>query len=479
MNQPTSLAYLFYAVACALATIGCRTEPAQQVTVVACAKDGTCPAGRCCAAGLCQSCSDASSGASSDAASSTEAGANRGQGSDGAATSADASAETAAVCEADPSGGPSPRGDVAAGYVGGKLVVLYGDEGAPIQCQANPKYTSDAHLFDPCKGWEAPKSATMPPPRARAAQAYDRDHDALWLFGGRYRKTNSGPYTNYNDLWRYGGSDGQMLLVDEGKAGPSARSNSCMGYQRQTQKLWVFGGNSSTSGLQFTPLADLWSYDTSSAQWAKPTTTGKAPSARLFHSCAVSDDGKVLVVYGGGGVNAFQGPFFGDTFVLDLTTLAWSAIEGQAPMARIKAGMAPAPDSPAIWLFGGHDDGAVGNRNDLWTFDTAKLAWNQLRKGDLGANANPDVVHKPAHAFCDFPPDFMLVDKDSPERREAMGLTADAQGNLWMFGGKSDCGVLRDVWRYQPKADQWINLDDTTIGWSCDRYKKPCNTLCN
>lgn len=467
------------ALACAawsaFALGACGQEPAKQVTVVACAKDGSCPNGLGCVAGLCQ----AGGAVGSDATANADGGTNRGSGSDAAANGADGAPEVAAVCEADPSGGPSPRGDVAAGYAGGKLLVLYGDEGAPLQCQSNPKYTTDAHVFDPCKGWEAPKSAAMPPPRARAALAYDRDQDALWVFGGRYRKANSGPYTNFNDLWRYGGADGQLLLIDEGKAGPSARSNSCLGYQRQTKKLWVFGGNSSTSGLQFTPLADLWSYDVNSAQWAKVSTTGKAPSARLFHSCAVSDDGKVLVVYGGGGVNAFQGPFYGDTFVLDLQSMAWSAIAGPAPMARIKAGMAPAPDSAEIWLFGGHDDGDVGNRNDLWLFDTASLGWKRVHKGDLGANDSPDVVNKPANAFCDFPPDFMRVDKASPERREAMGLTADAKGNLWMFGGKSDCGVLRDVWRYEPKAAQWVNLDDTTIGWSCDRYKKPCNTLCN
>ncbi len=470
-NGPGALAALF----CAIAAVACA-ESAKQVTVVACAKDGTCPSGQCCSAGLCQPCG----AASSDSATAADGAAGGGQAGDAAALGGgEVAAEAAAVCEADPSGGPSPRGDVAAGYAGGKLVVLYGDEGAPLQCQSNPKYTSDAHVFDPCKGWEAPKSAAMPAPRARAALAYDRDNDALWLFGGRYRKTNSGPYTNYNDLWRYGGSDGQMLLVDEGKAGPAARSNTCMGYQRQTQKLWVFGGNSSTSGLQFTPLADLWSYDAGSAQWAKVATTGTAPSARLFHSCAVSDDGKLLLVYGGGGVNAFQGPFYGDTFVLDLATLVWSTVAGPAPMARIKAGMATAPDSSTIWLFGGHDDGAVGNRNDLWQFDAAQLGWKVIHKGDLGANDNPDVVFKPANAFCDFPPDFMVLDKASPERREAMGLTADTKGNLWMFGGKSDCGVLRDVWRYEPKGAGWVNLDDTTIGWSCDRYKKPCNTLCN
>jgi len=358
-------------------------------------------------------------------------------------------------------------------------VVLFGDEGAPIQCQPAPKYATNAFLFDPCKGWTPHAPVDGPPPRARSSAAYDRDADALFFYGGRFRAGSSGPYTNYGDLWRYDGGSGTWLQLDNGKGGPTARSNAAIGYRRQTQAVVLFGGNTSASGLQYSPQNDTWLYEIAQAKWVKLATKGQAPVPRLFHSAAVSDDGAFLVVVGGGGADALTGSFYDDTWLLNLDTLQWTKAAGPGPKARIKAGFAPAPATTKLWLFGGHDDGSVGNRNDLWIFDTATGGWQNVLEGDKGAGGDPNQTFKPANAFCDFPPDFMQIDKASPERREAMIFSADAKGDLWMFGGKSDCGVLRDVWRYDTAAKVWLNPDDTSIGWSCERYKKPCQTLCN
>lgn len=451
--------------------LGCTA--AAPKTVIACAADGTCPAGTVCVSGVCLA------GQPVDA---QTAGADAAKSADAVAGDAAETADTLSnFCgePPDPSGGPSARGDVAAGFAGGKLIVLYGDEGAPVQCQPAPKYAKDAYVFDPCKGWAPLTNAPMPPPRARAALAYDRDNDALWLYGGRFRAGSSGNYTNYGDLWRYGGADGQFLQVDDGKSGPAARSNACIGYHRQTQTIYVFGGNTSASGLNYAVQNDLWKYDPSGGGWSKLKPSGTPPAARLFHSCAITDDGKSMVVFGGGGADALTGSFYGDTSILDIDALKWSQVAGPGPKARIKAGMAPAHDSAHVWLFGGHDDGSVGNRNDLWSFSVEQKTWVARFKGDLGQGGDPDQINKSPNGFCDFPPDFMQLDKQSPERREAMGMTADAQGNLWVFGGKSDCGALRDVWKYDVVTTLWQNWDDTSTGWSCDRYKKPCQTLCN
>lgn len=453
------------------ASYGCQGAT---TTVVACAADGACPAGRHCVNQICEAGSpaDTQQTASSDSSGNSDST----SGSDGAKV-VDI---VTGLCDPDPTGGPSARGDLAGGLVGGKLVVLYGDEGAPVQCQPAPKYATDAHAFNPCKGWEKLDTATLPPARARASSAYDRDNDALFYFGGRFRAGSSGPYTNYGDLWRFAGQTGQSTQLHDGKTGgPTARSNSAIGYRRQTQEVYAFGGNTSSSGLNYAPQNDTWVFDVSGAKWSKVATTGTPPLARLFHAGAVSDDGKFLVIFSGGGADALTGSFYPDTWALDLDTLKWKEITGKGPKARIKAGLAPAPNSPFIWMFGGHDDGAVGNRNDLWSLDPVAGKWVLRFGGDLGSDGTPDTFNAKANAFCDFPPDFMQIDKKSPERREGAIFSADKDGNLWLFGGKSDCGALRDVWKYNIVSTLWENLDDTSTGWSCDRYKKPCNTLCN
>ncbi|MSP90998.1 MAG: hypothetical protein EXR79_04215 [Myxococcales bacterium] len=414
---------------------------------------------------------------------------------------------TGGPCDPNLAGGPSPRGDVGGGFAAGRLAVLFGDDGPPLQCQSNPKATTDGWLLDPCVGWKK-LVGDGPPPRARSASATDAVAGHVYVYGGRYRsaassgtlctgtagcpvsETCSGSkcqvgtkYTVYGDLWRLDVKAETWTLLDEGKApAPQPRSNTVLARHPQDSALWVMGGNLSGDGLAFAPMNDTWRYDVPTGVWAKQETKGPVPAARLFHSGVITADGTALIVVGGGGVGAFQGPFYRDAWRLDLANLTWSKLlaPAQQPMARIKAGLLAVPGQKRLLYFAGHDDGAVGNRNDLWWLDPVTGAWDVARIGDLGAGNDPDVPLKKANAFCDFPPDFTDVDLDSPERREAFLFDWDPKAQrAWLFGGKSDCGTLRDVWTLDPLKVQWTAIDDSTKGWSCVRYLKPCQTLCN
>ena len=484
----------------------CLVACAEPASVVACAADGTCPTGQHCAAGVCApgAPADATAGVASDTA-----------GQDAVGVKGDAAADTVAACDPPLGGGPSPRGDLAGGFVGDRLLVLYGDEGVPQSCQSNPKAALDAWIFSPCGGWQA-MTGVQPPPRARAASAVDAASQRLYFFGGRHRAAKPGSgsackvnaecptseectsgackvnaanlYSVYRDLWAWDAATSAWSLLADGKSAPPARSNAVLAVRPDDGSLWLHGGNASGNGLNFTPLADTWRYDPATAAWKVVTTTGKPPSARLFHAGAITSDGQSLVIFSGGDAGAFIGPFLGDTWRLDLETLAWKVLpkSGPQPLPRIKAGLLAIPGQKRLLMFGGHDDGAVGNRNDLWWLDPATGAWEVVRAGDLGKDNDPDVPFKKANAFCDFPPDFTQLDKDSPERREAFVWGWDpARKQAWLFGGKSDCGLLRDVWTLNPAAldsptvQPWQVVDDTPTGWSCGRYLSPCNTLCN
>jgi hypothetical protein len=458
---------------------GCgQASPVATKTVIACAADGTCPHSQCCVSGVCEAQGNCQGDAGSDGVASDAKGA-----SDAPATG-DGKASEAGTCDPNLAGGPTPRGDVAGGFVGGKLVVVFGDDGAPIQCQPNPKAVSDAWVLDPCVGWQA-MTGELPPPRARAASAVDPDNDQLWLYGGRYRSPTvaSGKYSVYGDLWRYDVKSGAWLFVHDGKsAAPQARSNTVLARRPGDGSLWLMGGNLSNDGLNFQPMNDVWRFAVGGGGWQKQQTQGTSPPVRLFHAGAITADGSSLVIVGGGGVGAFQGPFMQDAWRLDLDKLTWTPLKatGSQPLGRIKAGLVAVPGVPRLLLFGGHDDGPVGNRNDLWWLDPQTGAWEVARIGDLGAGNDPDMPFKKANAFCDFPPDFTQVDKDSPERREAFLFAWDpGSQRAWLFGGKSDCGTLRDIWTLDPRTLKWESIDDTPKGWSCVRYQSPCNTLCN
>jgi hypothetical protein len=395
------------------------------------------------------------------------------------ASSQDTTADTGAMCLADLSSGPSPRGESFGGFGGGSLLTLSGDEGVAQNCNPAPKPVADGWTFTPCVGWSSVDASNAPSPRARAVSTSDGGSN-VWVFGGRWRTASSGNYTLRNDTWQWSKASGWAQIDDGSTGGPKGRSSAVLGIDPTTGFLWLHGGNASNNGLAFTPLSDVWFFDPAFGGWQLMKTTGKAPVARIMHAGTVTRDGKWLVLFGGGDANAFQGPFFSDTWRMDLQTGAWEEIatSGSKPAARILGSMVASGGSKVL-LFGGHDGGDVGNRNDIWQLDVDAGTWTVLRKGDLGKGGDPDVLFKPANAACDFPADFMQLDLDSPERRESALLSWDDAGQkAWLFGGKGDCGPLRDVWTFDPGSSKWQVVDDTPKGWSCLRYVTPCGHLC-
>ena len=205
-----------------------------------------------------------------------------------------------------------------------------------------------------------------------------------------------------------------------------------------------------------------------SAPVAVDATDGPGP--RLFHAGAT--DGERLFVYGGGDENAFFGPFFGDLWSFDAESGQWTELHdgetGKAPRARIQANLAYDAATNRVILFGGHDDGAMGNNNELWAFDLATEKWDLIRQGD--------VENAPANGFCDFPVDFTEIDFEAPERRSQAAAALDPAGRLYVSGGKSDCGALDDVWAWTGAA--WDKRIDATSGLSCPRAYADCESLC-
>ncbi len=466
------------ALAMACTTTQSPGTPTEKV-VVACAKDGNCPAGKKCENEVCVDDANASADAGAADAGATDASATDAGPTDAGVVDAGPADTGTGTCDPTANTGPTPRGESVGGMIGGKFLVLYGDDGVPQNCNPALKPAKDAWVFDPCTSWTELDTAKLPDPRARGVSVVDGQGGYLYIYGGRYRPGSSGTYTVRKDLWRYNANNNTWLKLSD--QGPQGRSNTALSFRNKDGTLWLFGGNASASGMSFSPLGDLWKYDPASGVWESPKTTGKAPGKRLFHASAITSDGKYLVVFGGGGANAWQGPFYNDTYRLDLHTLTWTELKaaGAKPMGRIKHGMISFPGEKRLLLFGGHDDGPVGNRNDLWWLDADTGAWERIKKGDLGQNEDPTIIYKKANAFCDFPPDFMKVDMDSPERREAFIWNYDiVTGKIWMFGGKGDCGPLHDVWTLDPKTLKWEVAEDTTDGWSCERWQSPCSKLC-
>ncbi|MCA9567589.1 MAG: hypothetical protein KC656_07090 [Myxococcales bacterium] len=204
---------------------------------------------------------------------------------------------------------------------------------------------------------------------------------------------------------------------------------------------------------------------------------GGGPSARQFH--AMATDGFMVYVYGGGDEGAFLGPFLDDLWAWDPQTSTWTQMEHSGPnpngpavpLDRFWANLEYDPMFNNLILFGGHDNTSLGNTNQVYRYSLDEGRWYREHEGDTFAN--------PPAGFCDFPDDFVDVDPESPERRNAGASVMTQDGQMLVFGGKTDCGLINDVWAYDVTTASWAELSPATSGQACLRANQAgCTTLC-
>lgn len=399
----------------------------------------------------------------------TQPGSDDEAGSESAGETVDGETGEPLDCSQRPIDVPSARGELEGVWDAERerLVVFGGDQGTPVQCMSQTEFVAEVWAFHPdCDNFEALQPAAGMSPRGRYALAHDPARARALLHGGRYRAGTSGTYELYDDLWAFDlASDGWVALPGPG---PTPRSNHVAAVVGD--RLIVYGGNASTDGLAFTPLGDTWAFDLVAEQWS-PLSTTNDPPARLFHAAA-AHEGRVYV-FGGGDENAFIGPFFRDLWVLEPESGAWTLLDdGQAgPPGTTWPDLVADPSTNRLLLWSGHDDGVLGNVNTLWAYELGGGGWSQLELGDV-----PDA---PANGFCDFPVDFVMPDLDAPERRSGGAAALDELGaRLFVFGGKTDCGLVNDVWSWSTADASWTEHSPATTGEICPRAFASCSTMC-
>ena len=318
-----------------------------------------------------------------------------------------------------------------------------------------------------CSSWEQINPAGGPGVRARHAVALDEMRDRMILFAGRLRESGGfGSYVNFNDVWAFDLATDTWSEVATTGGPPAVRSSTQMRYDAPRDRMIVFGGNSSTSGLTLTGMGDTWSLDLATGTWTE--IVGDGPSPRLFHAGALVGDR----FYVFGGTPDFDGPFLNDLWVLDLTTDTWSevAATGEVPDTRFGAELFHDAGNGRLLLAFGHDDTALGNRNDVYALDLETNVWSVVRPGDTFGGV--------AGGMCMFPSDFTTPEDGAPERRYSFVAAQDAT-RAYVFGGKTDCGNVNDVVTFDFAANDWASLRPATGGEACNRSGRiGCTTLC-
>jgi hypothetical protein len=297
-----------------------------------------------------------------------------------------------------------------------------------------------------------PDPLTNTPGARYGAAGWTDSHGSLFLFGGNGWQLSGGPSVNLesaslNDLWvcdmSFLGNACQWQLVGGYDPTPVtvAGKASTVGaqiiadaqiqgggeyYQTPLYRLgaaawtdsagnfWLFGGS---DGSHF--LCDLWMYNHSGLNPNTYTTAeGTWVPVGGFGACGSTVDQ--------------PGNYTSGTLYPGSRTNPATWTDG----------------SGNLWLFGGYgydSQSTLGYLNDLWEFNTSSHKWTFV-SGGLTNTANQIGVY--------------AAPAVPGGRQEAVGW-ADANGNLWLFGGEgldstgTPNGILNDLWVYNIAGSQW------------------------
>ncbi len=280
-----------------------------------------------------------------------------------------------------------------------------------------------------------PDADNSPGPRRFSSNWIDAS-DNLWLFGGESESQND--FWEYSPLsntwtWMMGDSTSGTGTGVFGSRGVPALGNippmrsEAFSWKDNNGNFWMYGGLSAQPALN--SLNDLWKYNPSTGMWA------------WMNGEKTVD---VFPVYGTKGqpatANTPGGRFGG---------AVWTDKSGN------------------FWLFGGNNyylpgGSKTGFLNDLWKYNVMSNEWTWISGEDT------------AFAIGHYGKKGVASTANRPGARYNSIYWTDPEGNFWLFGGQVSimqpsggfwaAADLHDLWKYDPKQNEWTwMLGDTSI----------------
>ncbi|HUS66076.1 MAG TPA: kelch repeat-containing protein, partial [Kofleriaceae bacterium] len=354
---------------------------------------------------------------------------------------------------------PPGRKDVDAVVVPAtRQVIVYGGDQAPFDPTGTPPKSliDDVWRFDlACGTWEKLSVTGTAGPRAGYAAAFDSRRNRMIIMGGNAGTGATPPLTA--DVWALDVTTLAWTQLQPAGTAPSTRIGHRMTYDAAGDRVLLFGGTKSR--LNGPALGDLQSLAFAAGPdgaWSQLTAAGAAgaPTRRYDVSMDVDPKRGLLVLFGG----ALSFDVYSDeVWAFDLASGAWRLVPaagGALPSQRFggKGGWDPARDK--LWMFGGHDGGALGLLNDTWTLALdgggTVATFSQVLGGDTAL-----VVGG--------------ADPASPERRSKGAVVLEGN-TLFSFAGGGDCGPLDDTATLDLAAPTaWKAVFNAQVGETCFR----------
>lgn len=247
---------------------------------------------------------------------------------------------------------PCPRNQPVTAYdTKDDAIFLFGG-----YCSTTKKRLNDLWQFKHNQ-WEKINQKEAPAARSGHAMIYDSIKDRLLVFGG---KNEAGQLLN--DLWSWNGSVWSQLEV----SGPAPRQSHGFAFNSNTGEIFLFGG----SNAEKQSLSDTWIYK--DERW-KEMHSSSVPPARLQHTLVHDSQRDKMILFGGFDRTENGKIVYGDTWEWDKTH-GWELKDNNEQLARDHHGMAYDLTSKSAILFGGYNQGYLGNtwqwNGETWTKNT-------------------------------------------------------------------------------------------------------------
>lgn len=292
-------------------------------------------------------------------------------------------------------------------------------------CSSGARLNVDDTAGAPVRTW-IPFSPEGNAPAAGedCAAIYDARRDRIVLFGGKNDHNE-----NLNETWMFDLKTSRWANITSKELNPPPREDHVVIYDPVGDRMILHGGEANEWTENGT-----WALDLGTLEW-QDITTDDAPHIE-DHTAVYDSKRKRMVVYGG---RRDEHVNLTTIYALDLDPsstnyLHWQELEQEGkhmPPGRVDHVAIYDPVRDRMVIFGGWDKENDVYLEDTWAFDFEKMAWKAYAR--KAKNIKP------------------------PARRHAVAAY-DSQ-NEWMvvFGG-SDGGLLNDIWAFNLKDDEWINL---------------------
>ncbi len=278
------------------------------------------------------------------------------------------------------------------------------------------------------EGWKNMNPSIAPSARSNTPITYDSESDKVILFGGVKKAITQ---ERYNDTWVYDYNTNTW----ENKTpitSPGRRNGHSMAYDSESDRCILYGGlktyyNPPLSGVGWN---DTWSYDYNSNSWVEMNPE-EYPSTRICAAMSYDSESDRMVLFGGWSEDRTD---IGETWIYNFNDNSWKMQTPESsPSGRYRPAMAYDSESDLVILFGGMSETTA--ISDTWVYDYNSNTWT---------NMNPSTA-PPARILA-----AMAYDK-SIDR-------------IIFFGGTNVAKTLfyTDTWAYDYNSNTWIELTHIT-----------------